>query len=170
MKGIQIAKTGGLEVLQYLDVTKPLLERSGMLLVKNDFIGVNYIDTYHRSGLYALPTYPATLGREGAGIVVESTSAKFKTGERVAYFSPGAYAEFVAVTEDKACHLPNGIDTRTAAASLLQGLTALAFSTQSFAVKPGDFALIHAAAGGTGSNLVQMVKAFGGYVIGTTTR
>jgi NADPH2:quinone reductase len=172
MRAVQISRYGGSEVLQLVEnVAVPkLLDSSGpMVLIKNEFMGVNYIDTYQRSGLYPVAQFPATLGREGAGLVTQSTSAKFQVGDRVAYFSPSAYADYVAVPESKVAKVPAEIELQVGAASLLQGLTALAFTTVSYPVVKGTVALVHAAAGGTGSNLVQMIKAFGGTVIGTTT-
>jgi NADPH2:quinone reductase len=164
MKAVYIEETGGPDVLKYGDMPKPELA-PGHALVKVQASGVNFIDTYHRSGLYKLPL-PAILGSEGAGTVEAGTL--FKKGDRVAWaMTRGSYAEYALVPESHLVALPDTVSFQDGAAAMLQGMTAhyLAYST--FPLKQGDTALIHAAAGGTGLLLVQMAKLAGARVIGT---
>jgi NADPH2:quinone reductase len=130
---------------------------------------VNFIDVYKRAGLYRLPL-PATLGEEGSGTVVETGDgvADVKVGDKVAWSSvTGAYAELAIVPANRLVHVPDGLDERTAAALMLQGMTAHYLATSTFPLKKGDRCLIHAAAGGVGLLLVQIAKKLGAYVIGT---
>jgi NADPH:quinone reductase len=162
MYAIRVAATGGPEVLRYEEVQTPVAG-SGEALVRLEAVGVNYIDVYHRTGLYKMPL-PFTPGSEGAG-VVEST------GERVAYaMSPGAYAEFAVVPTAKLVPIPEGVDSRTAAAAMLQGMTAHYLVTSVFDLKRGHTALVHAAAGGVGGLLVQMAKSRGARVLATASK
>jgi NADPH2:quinone reductase len=141
----------------------------GEVLVRNTAVGLNYIDTYHRSGLYPVPL-PATLGMEGAG-VVEAVGAKvkdFKPGDRVAYAQPiGAYAELCIRPAERLVKIPAGVDDRSAAAMMLKGLTAHYLLRRTFRVRAGDTLLVHAAAGGVGQILCQWGKHLGATVIGT---
>ena len=168
MKVIQISRSGGPEVLELRDVaeTPP---GAGQALIRQTAIGLNFIDTYHRSGLYPL-TYPAGLGMEAAG-VVESVGAGVRDlapGDRVAYCGPppGAYAEKRTVAVERLVKLPAGVDDRTAAASMLKGLTAWYLLRRSYAAKPGDTVLSYAAAGGVGLILGQWARSIGVKVIG----
>ena len=164
MKAVYIEQTGGPEVLKYGDMPKPELA-AGQALVKVAASGVNFIDTYHRGGLYKLPL-PAILGSEGAGTVEEGTI--FKKGDRVAWaMTRGSYAEYAAVPESMLVALPNSLSFQDGAAAMLQGMTAHYLTHSTYALKEGDTALIHAAAGGTGRLLVQMAKLAGARVIGT---
>jgi NADPH2:quinone reductase len=168
MKAVYIEKNGGIEALQYGERPKPEAA-AGHVLVKVVACGVNFIDTYHRSGLYPLPL-PAIIGSEGAGTVeaVGQGVTGFQPGDRVAWaMVRGSYAEFVAVPAHFLVKMPAGVEFRDAAAVMLQGMTAhyLAYST--FPLKQGHTALVHAAAGGTGRLLVQMAKLCGARVIGT---
>lgn len=141
------------------------------VLVKIEASGINYIDTYQRSGLYQIPL-PATLGLEAAGTVTETGSnvSSFQSGDRVAYTSvPGAYADYAVVPEEKLVNLPDGVDFNQGAAAMLQGCTAHYLCKSTYEVKAGDRCLIHAAAGGVGLLLIQMVKNAGGFVIGTVS-
>jgi len=134
-------------------------------LVKIEASGVNFIDVYHRTGLYKLPL-PAVLGTEGAGTVEEGTN--FKKGTRVAFsMSRGSYAEYAAVPESMLVALPDSVSFRDGAAVMLQGMTAHYLTHSTYPLEKGDTALIHAAAGGTGRLLVQMAKLAGARVIGT---
>jgi NADPH2:quinone reductase len=170
MKGIQINRYGGPEVLEYREVSDPK-PGAGELLIKLEAIGVNFIDVYHRTGLYpiALPFIP---GAEGAGIV-EAAGADvqaFRTGDRVGYaMNLGSYAEKVVVPQQKLLKLPEEISSKEAAAILLQGMTVHYLSRSTYTIKSGDFVLIHAAAGGVGLMLVQAAKHFGAFVIGTVS-
>ena len=170
MKAVRIKEYGGPEVMSYEDIDNPELgERDA--LVKIAASGINYIDTYQRSGLYPIPL-PATLGLEAAGTVenVGAGASRFKVGDRVAYTSvPGAYADYAAVPEDKLVSLPDGVSFEQGAAAMLQGCTAHYLCKSTYPVKAGDRCLIHAAAGGVGLLLIQMVKNAGGFVIGTVS-
>lgn len=169
MKAIQVTTPGGSEALQYVEVDVPS-PRAGEALVRIEASGVNFIDVYHRMGLYPLPT-PFTPGSEGAGVVeaVGDGVTHVQVGDRVGFYSIGSYADYAVVPADKLASLPDDIDARTAAASILQGLTAhyLAFSTHR--IQEGEKVLIHAAAGGVGGLLVQMAKAAGAFVYGTAS-
>ncbi|MDP6653134.1 MAG: quinone oxidoreductase [Gammaproteobacteria bacterium] len=168
MKAVRVKEYGGPEVMSYKDVDMPELGDTDVL-VKVEASGINYIDTYQRSGLYQIPL-PATLGLEAAGTVQEvgSDVTRFGTGDRVAYTSvPGAYADYAAVPQGKLVGLPEGVSFNQGAAAMLQGCTAHYLCKSTYPVKAGDRCLIHAAAGGVGLLLIQMVKNAGGFVIGT---
>ncbi|KAK2594773.1 hypothetical protein QQS21_007520 [Conoideocrella luteorostrata] len=166
MKAIQISQTGGPEVLQHKDIPVPTLSRN-QILVKNDFIGVNFIDTYFRTGLYPAQ-FPLTLGREAAGTVVASQS-DVPVGTRVAYMGNATYAQYSAVDAANAVKVPEKLTTEQAAAVYLQGLTAWTFIREAANVQPGQWTLVHAAAGGVGLLLVQMLRSVGAKVIGTAS-
>ena len=140
------------------------------MLVRQAAIGVNYIDTYHRSGLYPL-RLPSGLGMEGAGEVVATGEGvtRFSAGDRVAFASGpiGAYADLHVVDAGRAVAIPDGVDDRTAAAALLKGMTAEFLLLRGRPVKAGETVLIHAAAGGVGQIMVQWAKALGAVVIAT---
>ena len=168
MRAIRVSKPGGLEALEYVE-TEPAPLRAGEVRVRLEAIGVNYIDVYHRSGLYPMPT-PFTPGSEGAGIVeaVAPGVTGFGVGDRVAYaLVRGAYAERVNVSFDMLVEVPDGVDLRVAAAAMLQGMTAHYLVTSTFVLQQGMTALVHAAAGGVGGLLVQMARARGARVIAT---
>jgi NADPH2:quinone reductase len=168
MKSIYIEQPGGLEALRYGDQPTPE-PKAGEVLVKLAASGVNFIDTYHRSGLYKLPL-PAVLGSEGAGTVerVGDGVTTFKAGDRVAYaMARGSYAEYAVVPATLLVRIPDNVELRQAAAIMLQGMTAHYLSHSTFPLKPGHTALIHAAAGGTGRLLVQMATMLGARVIAT---
>ena len=168
MKLIQISKTGGPEEMVLVDAPMPA-PGPNQALVKVAAAGVNFIDVYFRIGLYKADL-PFTPGNEGAGTVeaVGPGVTDFKPGDRVAYaMHRGSYAEFVAVPASQLVKLPAGVDFNTAAAAMLQGMTAHYLSHSSFPLKPGDKCLIHAAAGGAGRLLVQMAKMLGATVYGT---
>ncbi|CAO2654909.1 Nn.00g116420.m01.CDS01 [Neocucurbitaria sp. VM-36] len=172
MKAVLIEKTGGIDVLQYkTDVPVPQ-PKDGEVLVKNEFIGINYIDTYFRSGVYKPPTFPYILGREGSGTIAavgSNVPSDLQVGTRVAYMGQNAYAEYVPVTPNYTIPIPDSIDTKTAAASLLQALTAVTLIRDAYAVQKGDWILVTAAAGGVGLWLVQLLKAIGARVIATAS-
>jgi NADPH2:quinone reductase len=168
MKLVRIHEHGGVEVLRYEDIPTPD-PAPGTARVKIEAIGVNFIDTYHRQGWYkvALPFVP---GMEAAGVVdaVGEGVTGFRAGDRVAYcMVSGAYAEYAIVPVEKLVSVPDGVDARLAAAAILQGMTAHYLAHDTFPLRDGHTALIHAAAGGTGQLLVQMAKARGARVIGT---
>jgi len=168
MKAVFIEQPGDAGALRYADFPKPELA-AGQVLVKVAAAGVNFIDTYHRSGLYKVPL-PAVLGMEGAGTVeaLGPDTAGFKVGDHVAWaMSRGSYAEFAAVPAQVLVKVPSGLDLRQAAAAMLQGMTAHYLTHSTFPIEPGHVALVHAAAGGTGRLISQMIKMRGGRVIGT---
>jgi len=169
MKAIVVETTGGVEVLQYKDWPKPS-PGPKEILVKNCSIGVNFIDTYHRAGVYPLPL-PFIPGREAAGevVAVGSEVTKYKDGDRVVYVSGGSYAEFTALPATAAIALPPNVSYNIGAAALLQGLTALTMVSDGYPVKTGDYVLVHAAAGGVGLLLCQLSKLRGARVIGTVS-
>jgi NADPH:quinone reductase len=166
---IRFEKAGGPEVLswQQVDVGKP---GSGQVRLRHTAVGLNYIDTYHRSGLYPLPM-PSGLGSEAAGIVEEVGSGvgNLKPGDRVAYAGGpiGAYAEGRVVPADRLVPVPAGISDSQAAAMMLKGMTAWYLIRRTHQVKPGETILIQAAAGGVGLILCQWAKHLGATVIGT---
>ncbi|HEU5472765.1 MAG TPA: quinone oxidoreductase [Actinophytocola sp.] len=169
-QAILVRRTGGPEVLEYTEIDRSS-PHAGELLVEAAAAGVNYIDVYHRIGLYPreLPFVP---GLEGAGTVlaVGEDVSGFAVGDRVAWMgAPGSYARQVVVKADVAVRVPDGIGDEVAAAALLQGVTAHYLVTSTYPLKPGDTALVHAAAGGTGLLLVQLAKARGARVIGTVS-
>ncbi|KAK5165188.1 NADPH:quinone reductase [Saxophila tyrrhenica] len=173
MKGVIIEKNGGTDVLQYktdLPVPEP---KEGQLLVKNDFVGINFIDTYFRTGLYPPPHFPYILGREGEGTIASTGPGGelygMKAGDRVVWMAEGAYAEYTAVNAKTAFKLPSGVGEKVGAAAFLQGLTALTLIREAHHVKKGDWVLVHAAAGGTGLWLCQLLKAVGANTIGTAS-
>jgi len=172
MKGVLIEKTGGVEVLQYKTDLPVPTPKEGEILVKNDFIGINYIDTYFRTGLYPSPK-PEILGREAEGTIVSTGPGgelyNLKAGDRVVFMGTSAYAEYTAAPAAKAHIIPSGLEPGIAAASILQGLTALTIIRESYEVKKGDWILVHAAAGGVGLWLCQLLKAVGARTIGTAS-
>jgi NADPH:quinone reductase len=170
MHAIQIRKHGGHEALEHVDVEKPK-PKSGEVLVHIESIGVNFIDVYHRSGLYKLPL-PLTPGSEAAGVVEELGEGvrEFKKGDRVAYaMSVGAYAKYAVVPESKLVPIPQNIDFKTAAAAMLQGMTAHYLAISTYPLKNGETALVHAAAGGVGGLLVQIARMRGARVLATVS-
>jgi len=166
MKAVYIERTGGPEVLQFGDCPAPELQKDEVL-VKVAFSGVNFTDLNQRSGINKIPV-PAVLGSEGAGTVQRSESSSFKPGERVAWcMVRGSYAEYAAVPARMLVRIPDGVDFQSAAAAMLQGMTAHYLSHSTFPLKTGHTALVHAAAGGTGRLLVQIATMLGARVIGT---
>ena len=168
MKAIRVHTTGGPEVLALEDVPAPEL-KTGQALVRVEAAGVNFIDVYHRTGLYKLPL-PLTLGQEGAGVVerVADGVTAVQAGARVAWaLGMGAYAEQVALPADRLVPIPDGVTARQAAAAMLQGMTAQYLACATWPLKEGDTCLVHAAAGGVGGLLVQIARLRGARVIAT---
>lgn len=168
-KAIQIAENGGPEVMHLVDVDVPSPGK-GEVRLRQTAIGLNYIDTYHRSGLYALPL-PTGIGMEGAGVIdaVGEGVKGLKVGDRVAYgVGPrGAYARHRNVPASRVAKLPKAISDETAAGMMLKGLTVRALLRSVYKVKRGETILFHAAAGGVGVIFTQWAKALGVKVIGT---
>jgi NADPH:quinone reductase len=170
MKAIQIKQTGSPEVLEYVELPTPT-PKANEALVKITASGVNFIDVYNREGRYKVPL-PFVLGQEAVGMVesVGSDITTLKAGDRVAYAGIlGSYAEFAALPADRLVKVPEGVDDRQAAAAMLQGMTAQYLAYDTFPLKKGDTAFIHAAAGGVGLLLVQMAHNIGARVIGTVS-
>jgi NADPH2:quinone reductase len=168
-KAIRIHKTGGPEVMQWEDVTLPA-PGQGEARIKHNAVGLNFIDTYHRSGLYPLQL-PITIGSEGAGVVeaIGPGVTEVKVGDRVAYGSApiGAYAEARIIPAGRLVKIPDGISDKQAASMMLKGLTSWYLVRRTYAVQKGDTILMHAAAGGVGLIVCQWAKHLGATVIGT---
>ena len=170
MKAIRVHRNGGPEVLEFEETPVPE-PGPGQARVKIEAAGVNFIDTYHRTGLYPAAT-PFTPGMEGAGIVdcVGPDVEDVQVGDRVAYaMSLGAYAEQAIVEAWRLVPIPEGMEPKKAAAAMLQGMTAHYLARSTFPIEKGCTALVHAAAGGVGLLLVQIAKRFGATVYGTVS-
>ena len=170
MKAIRIRENGGPEVLRLETIEDPV-PGPGELVVRVEAVGVNFIEIYQRKGIYKAPL-PLTPGEEGAGTVtaVGPGVADVRIGDRVvSYNLRGSYAELALVAADRVVVVPDDLDTRTAAAVLLQGITAHYLVTSVYALQPGDTCLVHAAAGGVGLLLCQMAKRRNAIVIGTVS-
>ena len=169
MRAVRMEAPGGPEVMTVVDVPTPE-PGPGQVRVRHEAMGLNFIDIYHRTGLYPLP-YPTGLGLEGAGIVeaIGEGVTRFRIGDRVAYASgpPGAYAEAHVVEAARAVHVPADIPLSVAAGVMLKGMTAEYLVRRTFHVKQGQVILVHAAAGGVGQILCQWAKGIGATVIGT---
>ena len=168
-KAIRITQTGGPEARRWEDVQigDP---GPGQIRIRHTAVGLNYIDTYHRAGIYPI-ALPSGLGMEAAGVIeaVGKGVKELKKGDRVAYASgpPGAYAEERLMASDRVVKIPAGVSDRTAAAMMLKGMTARYLIKRTYKVKKGETVLVHAAAGGVGLILCQWLKALGVKVIGT---
>ena len=169
MLAIQAVRAGGPEVLEAVDLPVPMAA-PGEILIRQEAVGLNFIDTYQRTGLYPI-RMPAVLGLEGAGIVeaIGPGVTRFAVGDRAAFGNGplGAYAEFHVVSQDRAVKVPMGVSSRDAAAAMLKGMTAEFLLRRCYTVKKGDAVLVHAAAGGVGTILTQWAKALGAQVIAT---
>jgi NADPH2:quinone reductase len=170
MKAIQVHEIGGTEKLVYEDIAPPSPD-AGQVRVKIHSIGLNFIDVYFRTGLYKSPV-PFVPGMEAAGTVdvIGAEVTDLKPGDRVAYAGIiGAYAEYALVPAGRLVRIPDGIDYETAAAVMLQGMTAHYLTYSSFPLRKGETVLLHAAAGGVGLLLIQIAKRIGARVIGTVS-
>ena len=177
-KAVRIHELGGPEVLRHEDVPLPD-PGPGEVLVRHEAVGLNFIDTYHRSGLYPVPSLPTAIGMEAAGVVeavgpVDGAGAangakpSFQAGDRVAYgFGLGAYCERRVMPTDQLVPIPGGVDSETAAAAMLKGMTSWYLCRRTYRLSAGETVLVHAAAGGVGTILGQWCKALGATVIGT---
>jgi NADPH:quinone reductase len=167
---VRIHSPGGPEALVPERIECPV-PGPGEVLVRHAFIGVNFVDVYHRKGLYPLPPYPGIPGVEGAGIVeaVGEGVTGFGLGDRVAYagLPPGGYAEARTIAVERLVKLPGAIPLRSAAAMMLRGITARMLLTDVCPIRAGDTVLVHAAAGGLGLMVTQWAKRLGARVIGT---
>ncbi|KAG8785468.1 hypothetical protein FRC12_017537 [Ceratobasidium sp. 428] len=179
IKAARVNKQGGIDEIQVVDIAIPE-PKPDEILIKTEWAGVNFIDTYFRGGVYPRQT-PFTLGQEAAGTIValptstEVTGSDdykirgFKEGVKAVAYASNTFAEYVAVPWKDVQVIPEGLSVRQAAASLIQGLTALTFVEEAYAVKKGDHILVHAAAGGVGLLLTQLASQIGAVVIGTTS-
>lgn len=170
MQAIRVRAPGGPEAMQLDDVPAPL-PATGEALVRIDASGVNYIDVYHRTGLYPLQA-PFTLGSEAAGTVTATGAGvtDVRIGDRVAVSGVrGTYAEFIAVPADRLVILPDDVSTRVGAALMLQGMTAHYLARSTYPLQQGEWCLVHAAAGGVGLLLCQIARNLGARVIGTAS-
>jgi NADPH2:quinone reductase len=168
MKAIRIESQGGPEVLKIAELPTPQPGK-GQALVRVEAAGVNFIDIYQRNGVYKLPL-PATLGQEGAGVVeaIGPEVSEVKPGDRVAWAGVmGSYATHQLIPAARLVQVPAKLDAKSAAAAMLQGMTAHYLVTDAFALRPGHACLIHAAAGGTGQLFCQLARRAGAQVIGT---
>jgi NADPH2:quinone reductase len=171
MKAIRIYEYGGPEVMRLEELPTPDLG-PGQALVEVAAVGVNFVDIYNRMGWYKLPALPSGVGGEGAGRVVATAVdvAEVKVGDRVAFLGgANAYATHVAIPSAKLVPVPAEVSDEQAAAAMVQGLTAHVLTTRTYPVKPGDWVLVHAAAGGAGRLLCQMARHLGAHVIGTVS-
>jgi NADPH2:quinone reductase len=170
VRAMQVTEHGGPEALKVVDVPTPEAGE-GQIVVDVAAAGLNYIDTYQRSGTYPIET-PFILGQEGAGTVREVGAGVdgISVGDRVAWKQGmGSYAEAVAIAAVEAVPVPDGMSDELAAAAILQGVTAHYLATSTYPVQPGDWVVVHAAAGGVGQLLTQIVKLRGGHVLATTS-
>lgn len=167
-KAIRLHEVGDPDVMKFEDVVTPR-PGNGEVLIEHRAIGLNFIDVYFRNGLYKLPKLPATIGMEGSGTVISvgPLVTEVKVGDRIAYASSlGAYAQRRVVAADRLVVLPDQVDFDTAAAMMLQGLTAHYLLRRTYAVQRDETILVHAAAGGVGLILCQWAKHLGAKVIG----
>lgn len=169
MKAVVVEEYGATDKLIYKDVPKPTADKD-TVVIKNHCIGVNFIDNYHRSGLYPLPL-PFIIGRDSAGEVVEVGEGvtDFKVGDRVVHMGGSSYAEYTQAKVAGVEKITHDISYDVAATAALQGLTALTLVRDSYPVKKDDYILVHAAAGGVGLLLCQLGKHLGAHVIGTAS-
>ena len=170
MRAVVVEQFGGPEALTLVDLPTPV-PGPGEVVVQVAVSGVNFIDVYFRTGLYKVPP-PVAIGSEAAGVVeaVGEGVTDVAPGDRVAYaMARGSYAEFAKVPAAQVVKIPEGVSFEQAAAVLLQGMTAHYLTKSTYALKPGDTCLVHAAAGGTGALVVQMAKSLGARVFGTTS-
>lgn len=170
MKAIQVKQPGGAEALELVDLPVPQ-PKANEAVVKLAASGVNFIDVYQREGRYKVPL-PFVAGQEGSGTVtaIGADVKSIKVGDLVAWTSvQGGYTEYAAVPADRLVLIPVGVSDREAAAVMLQGMTAHYLAYSAFPLKPGDTALVHAAAGGVGLLLVQLARHIGARVIGTVS-
>ncbi|KAL9099480.1 MAG: hypothetical protein Q9163_005024 [Psora crenata] len=171
MKGVQMKNFGSAEVLQYQTDLPVPVPRDGEVLIKNDFIGINYVDVYWRMGMMGVVA-GGIIGREAEGTVLSTGPGRvndLQVGDRVVWLAMGGYAEYTAVPASMAYVVPAEVEPGVAAATLMQGLTALTLTHRIYQVKKGDWALVHAAAGGTGLWLCRLLKALGAKTIGTAS-
>jgi NADPH:quinone reductase len=171
MRAVILPETGDSSKLQYINSQPVPKPQDGQVLVKNAFAGINYIDTYYRTGLYPSPTgYPLILGQEAAGTIAavpDPNPYNFALNDPVVWIKQGSYAEYTAVPSDRVIKLPANLAPDQAVGGFLMGMTALSLIREAYPVKRGEAVLVHAAAGGVGLLLCQLLKLAGAYTIGT---
>jgi len=171
MKAIVVPENGGADVMKYTDSHPVPTLSDGQVLVKNHFAGVNFIDTYFRTGLYPAPGgLPMVIGQEASGTIAKvegSNPLGFKEGDRVVWIKFGGYAEYTAVPAEKVVKIPDGVSDEDAVGGFLMGMTALSLVKEAYPAKKGETVLVHAAAGGMGLLLCQILRDTGVTVIGT---
>jgi NADPH2:quinone reductase len=171
MKAIQVKQVGGPEAMEVVEIPVPQ-PKANEAVVKLAASGVNFVDVYFREGRYKAAALPFVLGQEGAGVITDvgAEAKSVKVGDRVAWTGvQGAYAEYAAVPADRLVAIPRAVSEQQAAAAMLQGMTAHYVSHDTYQLKPGETALVHAAAGGVGLLLVQMAHNIGARVIATVS-
>ncbi|KAJ8586493.1 NAD(P)-binding protein [Rhizopogon salebrosus TDB-379] len=180
MQAITISKTGGPEVIEKREIPFPKVAPSH-LLIKVQYLGVNFIDTYYREGIYPPSEFPFVIGKESAGVIVglptdeavlndpDYKKRGYKEGSRVALDYLSSHAEYVAAPWKTVYPIPDSVSTLTAVSALVQGLTAISFMEEAYNVQKGDIILIHTVAGGLGLLMTQLAKSRGATVIGTTS-
>ncbi|KAK7695089.1 hypothetical protein QCA50_002279 [Cerrena zonata] len=180
IQALSFGKTGGVEVMEKITIPFPK-QSADSIIVKMNWAGVNTIDTYFRKGLYPVKEFPVISGMEASGTIVSLPTddavlndprykeRDFKIGTKVTLYSLGSHAEYASVVWHKVFPLPDGVSLKTAAAALLQGLTAITQMTEAYNVQKGDVLLIHTVAGGLGLLFTQYAKARGATIIGTTS-
>jgi NADPH2:quinone reductase len=171
MKAIQVKQVGGPEAMEVVEMPVPQ-PKANEAVVKLAASGVNFVDVYFREGRYKAAALPFVLGQEGAGVITDvgAEAKSVKVGDRVAWTGvQGAYAEYAAVPADRLVPIPQAVSDQQAAAAMLQGMTAHYVSHDTYQLKPGETALVHAAAGGVGLLLVQMAHNIGARVIATVS-
>ncbi|KIJ22213.1 hypothetical protein PAXINDRAFT_165455 [Paxillus involutus ATCC 200175] len=180
IQAITIAKNGGPEVIEKTEIPFPKVE-PGHLVVKVQYLGVNFIDTYYREGLYPISKYPFVIGKESAGVIVglptddavlndpDYQARGYREGSRVAVDSLSTHAEYVSVPWKTVYPVPDSVSALTAVAAVLQGVTAISFMEEAYNVQKDDIILIHTVAGGLGLLFCQLAKSRGATVIGTTS-
>ncbi|KAG9046282.1 hypothetical protein FS837_004740, partial [Tulasnella sp. UAMH 9824] len=180
IKAIGVKSQGELDVIEELQLLAPT-PKDDQVVIKVEYAGVNYIDTYERSGVYKVANLPKVLGKEAAGTIISLPTSRAVTedkeyqlrnlsiGDRVVTIDDGYFAEEIAVPWSKVVKLPDNVTAKTAAASALQGLTALTFATEAHNIQKGEIILVYSAAGGVGINLTQIATSRGAIVIGTVS-
>lgn len=160
-EAIRIYETGGVDVMKQEKVNYELSANN--ILIRNEYAGLNFIDTYHRTGLYPFPSYPVTLGVDGCG-VIEAISSEIsdnyglKVGDKVAYYDQGSYAQYKLIPISKAIPVINNVDSKIVVASIVQGMTAHYLSRSTYELTPDSTCVVHAGAGGVGQFLIQIAR------------
>jgi NADPH:quinone reductase len=171
MKAVILEQNGGPDELRYQTYYPMPSLGKDQVLVKNEVIGINFIDTYFRTGLYPLPSKPAIIGQEASSTVAAigpgSNSSGFKVGDRVVWMKFGSYAEYSAVPAEKTIKIPDGISNEDAVGGFLMGMTALSLVREAYPVQKGDWVMLHAGAGGVGLLMCQLLRAIGAKTIAT---